>query len=110
MEPIAQVAVQQISNPQPTNKVAAATNAGSSIAAVISGVMVAFGGPALIEMLGPWGTAHPNATAFTVALVAAVASWAGVRYGGRGASYNVLDAPNVPMVPAPSPTAGDMRP
>jgi hypothetical protein len=106
--PTSTVAVQ--TGTQPTNKVAAATNVGSGIAAVIAGVMTIYGGPALVEMLGPWGVAHPNSTAFAVALATAAATWAGVRYGGRGAAYNVLDAPNVAMAPVTSPTAADIRP
>jgi hypothetical protein len=44
-----------------------------------------------------------------VVLITGVAGWLATLYGGRIASYNVLDAPNVPMAPVTSPTAGDIR-
>ena len=85
---------------QPTNKVAAASNMGGGLAAVVAGVMAAYGGPAITEMLGTWSTTHPSATALLVAAVAAVAGYFVTKFGGQAAAYNVLDKPNVPMVPA----------
>jgi hypothetical protein len=104
---VAPVAVQ--TGPEPTNKVAAATNAAGGIAGIITGIMAAYGGPAIVEMLGAWATTHPAATQFLVVLITGVAGWLATLYGGRIASYNVLDAPNVPMAPVTSPTAGDIR-
>ena len=95
---------------EPTRKVAAATNVGSALGGVIAGVMTIYGGPAIIEMLGDWGVNNPQQTTFIVALATATATWAGIKYGGRSASYNVLDAPNVAMAPVGSPTAVNIKP
>ena len=83
---------------QPTNKVRAASNVGGALAGVMAGVMTAFGGPALMELMGVWGTSHPSTAALLVASVAALASWVAGKYGGQQAAYNVLDKPNIPLV------------
>lgn len=94
-EPDLGVAVQ--ASAEPTNKVAAASNAAGSFAAVIGGVMAAYGGPAMTELMGEWGKAHPSTAALGVMLVTSLASFYAVKYGGRAAAYNVLDKPNVPL-------------
>lgn len=86
--------------PQPTRKVAAAANAAGSLAAVIGGVMAGYGGPAIMELLGEYGKTHPSIAGFLVMMATSVASFLAVKYGGQAAAYNVLDKPNVPMVPA----------
>lgn len=99
--PVADLAVQ--AEPQPTRKVAAASNAAGSLAAVLAGVMAGYGGPAITEMLGTWGEAHPSTTQLVVALAAAGAAYVATKYGSQRAAYNVLDKPNVPLAPASRP-------
>lgn len=96
-QPTATIAVQAA--PEPTNKVAAASNAAGGLAAVVAGVMAAYGGPAIVELLGEWGATHPSTTQLVVGIGAAVAGFVVTRAGGRAAAYNVLDKPNVPLVP-----------
>jgi negative regulator of sigma E activity len=90
-------------SPEPTNKVQAGTTAAGGLAAVIAGVMAAYGGPAVVELLGAWATTHPSATALLVAGLSAVAAYFVTKYGGQAAAYNVLDKPNVAMIPGPKP-------
>jgi hypothetical protein len=104
---VAPVAVQ--TGAEPTNKVAAATNAAGGIAGIVAGTLAAYGGPAIVEFLGAWATTHPAGTQLVVLLVTGVAAGIATKYAGRSASYNVLDAPNVPMAPVASPTAADIR-
>lgn len=89
------IAVQE--SPQPTNKVAAASNAAAAIGGVIAGVMAAYGGPAILEMLGDWGTAHPDTAQLIVMIVAGIAGVVGGKYVPPAAAYNVLDKPNKPL-------------
>jgi hypothetical protein len=85
---------------QPTNKVAAATNASGGIAAVVASIMAAYGGPAIVEALGEFATTNPSGTAFAVMLVTGVASFYAAKLGGQAAAFNVLDKPNVPLARA----------
>jgi hypothetical protein len=95
--------------PEPTNKVAAATIAGGGSGAAITVLMTTWGGPAIIEMLGPvWVAAHPAGTQVIVGAVSILVGLLPI-WLARLAAYNVLDAPNIAMVPAPSPTAADIR-
>jgi hypothetical protein len=104
MIPAAAVNVAVQTGPQPTNKVAAASEAAGSLAAVLAGVMAGYGGPAITELLGAWGEANPSTTQLVVALVAAAAGYVVVKYPARAAAYNVLDKPNVPLAPvSPAP-------
>jgi hypothetical protein len=57
-----------------------------------------------MEQLGTWGTSNPSTAALLVAAVAAIVGYFATKYGGQAAAYNVLDKPNVPMVPAPART------
>ena len=86
-------------SPEPTNKVAAASNAAGGLAAVLGGVMAGYGGPAITEMLGTWGQAHPNTAALIVMAVTSVAAYIATKYAARAAAYNVLDKPNVAVKP-----------
>jgi hypothetical protein len=105
--PTSTVAVQ--TSPQPTNKVAAATTAAGGAGVLITGAMVTWGGPAIIEILGvEWTAAHPASTQIIVAVVSGLVALL-IPVIGRYAAYNVLDAPNVAMAPVTSPTAVDIR-
>lgn len=83
---------------QPTNKVAAASNASGGIAAVVASIMAAYGGPAIIEALGSFAETNPSGTTLLVMLVVGLASFFAAKFGGQAAAYNVLDKPNVPLV------------
>jgi hypothetical protein len=99
------IAVQE--SAQPTNKVAASTNASGSVAAVVAGVMAAYGGDAIREVMGAVATTHPDGTNLVVMLVTGIAAFYATKLGGRAAAYNVLDKPNVPLVAAsPTPPKG----
>lgn len=95
--PAPTIAVQ--TQPEPTNKVAAASNAAGSLAAVLAGVMTGYAGPAITELAGEWGKGHPNTLQLGIAMIAALAAYVATKAGARAAAYNVLDAPNVPMAP-----------
>ena len=99
--PAPTVAVQ--ASAQPSNKVAAASNAAGSLAAVLAGVMTGYAGPALTELAGEWGKTHPSTLQLGIALVAALAAYIATRAGARAAAYNVLDKPNVPLAPVANP-------
>lgn len=92
------IAVQ--SGSEPTNKVAAASNASGGIAGVVAGVMAVYGADALREILGPLATTHPAATTLIVLTVTSTAAFYATQLGGRAAAFNVLDKPNVPLVKA----------
>lgn len=85
---------------QPTNKVAAASNAAGGVAAVVAGVMAAYGGDAIRELLGPMAATYPAATTLIVLIVTGLASFYATKFGGQAAAFNVLDKPNVPLVKA----------
>ena len=107
MENELNIAVQ--SSGQPTNKVRAASNVGGALAGVMAGVMTAFGGPAIMELMGEWGMSHPSTAALLVATVAALASWVAGKYGGQTAAFNVLDKPNIPLVAISSLPSGETK-
>ena len=97
--PAADVAVQ--AGPQPTNKVASATNWGGTAGGALAAIFTTFGADAIHEM---WTlTFGVGAAPMTEKLVTATAIFAVctflVRWLGRVAAYNVLDAPNVPLTP-----------
>lgn len=94
------IAVQ--TSPQPTNKVAAASNAAAAAGVIIAGVMAAYGGPAILELLGAWGQSHPNTAQLIVMIVSGLAGGVGGKYVPQVAAYNVLDKPNVPLKPVSS--------
>jgi len=85
---------------QPTNKVAAASNAAGGVAAVVAGVMAAYGGDAIREIMGPLAQQYPSATTLVVLMATGVAAYYATKFGGQAAAYNVLDKPNVPLAKA----------
>lgn len=85
---------------QPTNKVAATGTAAGGLAAVIAGTMAAYGGPAIQELLGSWGTNYPSVSQLLILIVTGVAAYFATKYGSQQAAWNVLDKPNIPLVPA----------
>jgi hypothetical protein len=100
--PAAEVAFQ--TGGQPTRKVSAASNVGGSVAAVLAGVMAGYGGPAIMELLGEYGSSHPSVAQFLIMIATSVAAFIATKYGGQAAAYNVLDKPNVPLTPvSPAP-------
>lgn len=95
--PAATVAVQ--SGPQPTNKVAAAANAGGGIGGIIAGAMTLYGDGAIREVLGSLPIGEKT-TDLLVFVIVSAAVYLGTKYGAQAAAYNVLDKPNVPLVAA----------
>lgn len=95
------VAIQ--TDPQPTNKVSAASNTAGGIAGVLAGVMTVYGGDAIRETLSvlPIG---PKLQDLIVFAVVAVAGFYASKLGGQAAAYNVLDKPNVALQPVTTPT------
>jgi hypothetical protein len=97
------LAIQAPGDTQPTNKVAAASNAAMAVGALIAGVLSAYGGPAIIEMLGEWGVANPSTAQLLVMIVTGVAGGVAGKYVPPMAAYNVLDKPNVALQRAAPP-------
>ena len=91
--------------PQPTNKVATATNWGGTAGGALAAIFTTFGADAIHEM---WtiifgvGVAPMTEKLVTATAIFAVCTFL-VRWLGRVAAYNVLDAPNVPVGPVPRP-------
>lgn len=97
--PMPDVAIQQPGMTEPTNKVAAAGTAAAGIGFVVAGVMAGYGGPAIIELMGTWGEMHPNSANLIVMIVTGIAGAVAGKFGSQAAAYNVLDKPNVALVP-----------
>jgi hypothetical protein len=94
---------------QPTRKVAAATNYGSTAGGLIAGAMTLYGDGAIREVLALVPLIGPKMTDLLVFLAVGAAVLFGSKVAGRIAAYDVLDAPNVAMAPVTSPTAADIR-
>jgi uncharacterized membrane protein YeiH len=96
------VAIQ--TSPQPTNKVTWASNAAGSIGAVFAGSIAAYGGDQLRTVLielSPSLAEKPATIGLIVFVLVALAGFFANKYGSQLAAYNVLDKPNVPIVPTP---------
>lgn len=93
------VAIQ--TNLEPTNKLQAGTNAAGGVAAVLASVMAAYGADAIREIIGTH--LGPNTTNLLIMAITGVAAYFATTGFGRAAAYNVLDKPNVPLVPSASP-------
>lgn len=103
VNPPTNIAVQ--ASPQPTNKVVAASNGAATMGAAIAAAVTLFAGDAIMEV---WNYVSPDAlddgatAKLIVGIVIAAASFYATRATARAAAYNVLDKPNVPVVPVPN--------